>query len=251
MHQHDAVSHAHGFHLVVGDVDHRQAERALELAQFGAHLGTQLGIEVAERLVHQADRMMRDDGAGQRHALPLAARQLARLAREQLVQPEHVGGLLEPRRLLVARQLARAQAEHDVLAHAQVRKQRVRLEHHAQVALGGVHIGHVRAIEPDPPAARPVQAGNQPQQRGLAAARGAEQRDELAARHVEVDAAEHVVLAEALLQVVESQVGHGCFVGVGVGVGVGESVSRYEASRPRARTARAGPRRRRCGLPRR
>ena len=53
-----------------------------------------------------------------------------------------------------------------------------------------------------------LEAGDDPQQRGLAAARGAEQHDELAVGDVEVDALEHVGLAEGLADLVDLELGH-------------------------------------------
>ena len=83
----DLLDHAHIHHdhpvgdgerllLVVRDVDRGDVEPALQLAQLDAHLGPQLGIEVAERLVEQHHGRREGDGAGQRHALLLAAGEL-------------------------------------------------------------------------------------------------------------------------------------------------------------------------------
>jgi hypothetical protein len=70
------VGHGHGLDLVMGDIDHGQPEPLLQVADLDAHLRAQLGVEIGQRLVHQADRALRDDGARQRHALLLAAGKL-------------------------------------------------------------------------------------------------------------------------------------------------------------------------------
>src|SRR3954454_4387643 len=54
---------------------------------------------------------------------------LAGRAAHQRVQPEHGPELADPARDLVARRMALAQAEGEVLAHGHVRVQRVVLEH--------------------------------------------------------------------------------------------------------------------------
>jgi len=67
-----------------------------------------------------------------------------------------------------------AQAEAHVVAHGQVRKQRVVLEHHADAALLGWQLllaaGHQRAVQPDLTRGQRLKAGNGAQHRGLAAA---------------------------------------------------------------------------------
>ena len=80
----DPIGHGHGLGLVVGDIDHGHAEPLLQAADFGAHLVTQLGVEIRQGLVHQADGRLRDDGAPEGDALALAAGQLGRLALEQV-----------------------------------------------------------------------------------------------------------------------------------------------------------------------
>ena len=66
--------------------------------------------------------------------------------------------------------------------------------------------GDVRDVDPveqDAPARRALEAGDHPQRRRLPAAGRAEQREELARRHVEVDAVDRDVVAELLAQLLE------------------------------------------------
>ena len=84
-----------------------------------------------------------------------------------------------------------------------MREQAVGLEHHAHVAPAGRHVGDVAAIEQDAAGIQPLQPGERAQRRGLAAARGAEQRDQLARRQIERQAVERADLAEAATQLDE------------------------------------------------
>ena len=59
------------------------------------------------------------------------------------------------------------------------------------------------------PAGRLLEAGDHPQQRGLAAAGRAEQADEGAVRHAEVDVVDGLEVAELLGDVLDCQSGHG------------------------------------------
>ena len=61
----------------------------------GAHLAAKLGVEVRERLVEEKALGIAHDGAADRDALPLPARQRLRLAIEHLVDAQNLGGLLD------------------------------------------------------------------------------------------------------------------------------------------------------------
>ena len=46
VHHCDPVGHRHGLDLIVGYVDESRLEPLMKFCQFGAHMNTQLGIEV-------------------------------------------------------------------------------------------------------------------------------------------------------------------------------------------------------------
>ena len=87
----DAVAERHRLDLVVGDVDGRDAEPLVQPRELGAHADAQLRVEVRERLVHQVRLRLAHHRAADRDALALAARQRARLAVDQLREPQHAG----------------------------------------------------------------------------------------------------------------------------------------------------------------
>jgi hypothetical protein len=84
-----------------------------------------------------------------------------------------------------------------------VREQRVALEDGVGRAPERRQAGHVVAVEQHPSLARVLEAGHHAQRGGLAAARGAQQREELAARDVELHLAHGREVAEALRDAVE------------------------------------------------
>ena len=90
-----------------------------------------------ERLVEQEGRRIAHQGAAQRHALLLAAGELARLAVEQGLELELGRGALDLLAALGPGDAALAQRVFDVLRHRHVRIERVGLEHHGEVALAG------------------------------------------------------------------------------------------------------------------
>ena len=105
--------------------------------------------------------------------------------------------------------LAHLQRKADVVGHAQGRVQRVALEHHGDVAIARRHAHHVLAADADLALGGFVQPRNDVEQRGLAAARGADQDQELAGRDVDVHLAQHfhafVALAKALVDTCDIQ----------------------------------------------
>src|SRR5262245_53808870 len=147
------------------------------------------------RIVHERPR--------ERHALALAARQLARLAPREVAEPhdlEHVAdALLELR----AVERAQARSERDVLEHRQVREQRVALEHRVHGAAVRGNPDHVHAFESENAASHVLEAADQPQQRGLAEARRAKDGEEPALADLERRAVHGDVVAVALADVLE------------------------------------------------
>ena len=107
---------------------------------------------------------------------------LRRASASQLDQLQHLGDAFPDLRLGHAFLL---QAVGDVLVDRHVGKQRVGLEHHVDRALVGRHGGHVHAVDEDAAGRRLLEAGQHAQQRRLAAAGAAENREELAAMDVE------------------------------------------------------------------
>ena len=71
----------------MGDEDERDADLALDLLQLDLHLLAELEVERAERLVEQQHLGPVHQRAGQRDPLPLAARELVRLAVAEPVEP--------------------------------------------------------------------------------------------------------------------------------------------------------------------
>ena len=135
VHDDDLVGHGHRLDLVVGDVDRGGLQPLVQVLDLGAHRDAQLGVEVRQRLVEQEHLRVAHDRAAHRHALALAARELARIAVEQVGEPEDLGRRPHPRGDLGLRRVLQHQREGHVVGDRQVRVERVVLEHHRDVAL--------------------------------------------------------------------------------------------------------------------
>jgi hypothetical protein len=147
-------------------------------------ISSRSSVEIGEAR-RAAARGFGDERAGERHALLLAAGQLPRVPGAERAETDQVQHALDARAQLGRRHRAPAKAEGDVLEHGHVREERVRLEDQPEVAAMDGHPRDVLARQHDLPAVGLDEAGDHPEERALAAARGAEKREELAGGGVE------------------------------------------------------------------
>ena len=134
-HDGDAIAERQRLVLVVRDQQRRDALVALQRADLVAQRDARPGVERGQRLVEQERARLEHQRARQRHALLLAAGELARQPVRQRRQShalQHRARAPAPLRLVDA---AHAQRIRDVLPHAHRREQRVALEHDTARAL--------------------------------------------------------------------------------------------------------------------
>ena len=198
VHDRDRVRHRQRLLLVVGHVDERDPDLALDVLQLELHRLAQLQVERAERLVEQQHRGQVDERARERDALALAARELARLGLRAVREAHELEHLPHAARDLGLCDLLAAQAEGDVLEEREMLEERVALEHRVDVAAVGRHVLDGLALEQDVALVGLLEARDHAQRRRLAAARRAEHREERPLRDVEVEALDRVLVAEAL-----------------------------------------------------
>ncbi len=151
VHDRDAARERHRLVLVVGHDDEGRAELVLQVRQLELRVLAQLLVERRERLVEQQQLRALDQRARERDALLLAARELVGLAlreRPELHQRQHLRDALADLR---RRHALLLQPVGDVLLDRHVREQRVGLEHQVDRPLVGRHVGHVDAVDEDPP----------------------------------------------------------------------------------------------------
>ena len=130
----DAVGEPQRFLLVVRDIEDCDARLLVDAADFELDLLAQLLVERRERLVHQEHRRIVDQRPGECHALLLAAGHQRRHAVLEAFEPDELQRRLDALGDLGLRPAADAKREGDVLADREMRKQRVTLEHHADIA---------------------------------------------------------------------------------------------------------------------
>ena len=203
VHDDDAVGELERFFLIVRDEHARQVNLFVQPAQPAPQLLPHFGVERAERLVEQQHLRLDGQRARERDALPLAAGELRRIAIAQIVELHELQQVRDLRCDLVVRRpmrsRAHAQPERDVLEHRHVTEQRVVLKDEADSPLAGLPVRRILAVEQHAAAVGRLEAGDDPQQRRLAAARRPEQRDELAGRTSKLTSRSAAKLPKVLL----------------------------------------------------
>ena len=180
--------------------------QALEL---DPHLHAELRVEVRQRLVEQEHLGMAHDRAADRDALPLAAGELARLALEQLLDAQDLGGFADPLGDLGLGELPHLEPEGHVVVDRHVRVQRVVLEHHRDVPVLRRQIVDVPVADGDLAGGDLLEPGDHSQGGRLAAPGWADQHDEFLVSDVEVHVLDGMDLVVLLVQVLHHHLGHG------------------------------------------
>ncbi|OIQ70522.1 hypothetical protein GALL_478660 [mine drainage metagenome] len=210
-HHAHAVGQGQRLAVVVGDVERAEAMLAHNAADEVAQFLAQSGVQIGQRLVAQQQPRTHRQRACQRHPLLLPARQRMRMAPGQVGKAhvgEHGAGAVTRLRATHA-----VQRQGDVVQRAQVRPQRVVLEHHAELALlrrqeGAASLVDHRAAKAHAATVQPFQTRHQPQQRGLARPGRAEQAENLALLQLQAEIVQRGGAAEALARGVDVQEGH-------------------------------------------
>ena len=198
LHDSDAVTDGHCLFLIVGDIHSGDAHALLGVADDAAHLDTELCVQIGKRLVHQQHVRRDDQRAGQCDALLLAAGQLVGHTVGILHDLHQVQELIRPLLDLGLVHLAVLQAEGHIVPDGEVREDGVVLEHHADVALAGVHIVDPLLIEEDVAALDGVEACDHTEKGGLAAAGGAEQGEQLPISDLQIQIRDDRIIPVAL-----------------------------------------------------
>ena len=186
-----AVRHGQRLALVMRDEHDGNAQRLLQMLDFNLHPLPQLLVQRAKRFVHQYEFRLKHQRARQRHALLLATRELRGFTVFETLQPHHGQRLGHPCLRRCPTHAAIAQRERDVLGDVHVRKQRVILEHEADIALFRRQRLHRLAVEQNMPGGGPLEAAQHHQRGGLARPGRAEQRKKLPAPDPQVQFPHH------------------------------------------------------------
>src|SRR5215468_5260124 len=185
----------------------------MQFLDFRAHLDTQFGVKIGERLVEQKDLRITHDSASHRNALTLPAGQLPWVALEQLRQAENRCRAVDALVDLTLWRAAQFHRECHVGGDCHVRVERVVLEHHGNVAFFRRHVVHDALADADLTCRDVLQAGDHSQQGRFAAAGRANQHNELPVAYRDIDAMDDTGHAEGLPYVTDCDRRHSLLPG--------------------------------------
>ena len=176
-HHHDAVGQVDRLFNRVGDKQDGLAQFLPDAQQLVLQIAPGQRVQRAKRFVHQHDRRIQRQHAGNRHPLAHAAGEVFRVAVAKVFQVQQIQQLIHRLGDVAARFLLHLQAKGDVLRHGHPRKQRVLLKHHAAIRAGAEDFF---ALDGDFARRRRLKTGHGVQQGGFAAAGRPQQADKLA-----------------------------------------------------------------------
>ena len=175
----------------MGDIDKGDAHGLLDALELVLHILPQPQIQGAQRLVQQQDLGLVDQGPGDGHPLLLAAGELGDLSVLKAPEADDVQHLLDPPVDLHGVKLGDAQAEGNVVVDVQMGEEGVALEDGVDLPAVGRQIVDLLTVKQHLARRRRQKSADDPQGRGLAAARGPQQRQKFMVVDVEIDAVQH------------------------------------------------------------
>lgn len=192
LHHGDAVGERTRFCLIMRDEDRGHAALGQQALDPPAQHGAQLRLELSHRLVEQIKIRVADQRPRQRYTLLLAARDRARIHVERILDLDQPRDRIDTARGLAVRKLLRLQRKGDVLANRERRVERVALEGHRNLAPGRRQFVDAPLAQRNRSRGHAFKTCNHAQGRGLAAARGPQERYDLALSHFHIECAHGV-----------------------------------------------------------
>ncbi len=171
IHHHNLVSESQRLGLVMGHINHGVAQLAVKVLQLGAQLPLHMRVDDRQRLIKQ-DRIdvVAHKTAAQRYLLFFVGGQPARLPVSLVGKIENLDHLADAFGDFIRGHPAVDQRKSQILAHGHRVVDDRKLENLSDIALFGLQMGYILAVEPDMALGRNQQTGNDVQQGGLAAA---------------------------------------------------------------------------------
>ncbi len=145
-----------------------------------AELCAQLGIQLRHRFVHEEQARAADEHPRHRDTLTLATRELPRPSHEQVIDRDEAGHLLDSTVDHGSFLFRQSQGETDVLCDREVRVQRAALKRHCDTTTMGIDLVHHHPVDHHLAGGGPLDTGDHPKERCLAASRRTDEHEELA-----------------------------------------------------------------------
>src|SRR5258708_3293551 len=205
----NTAAHRHGLSLVVRDIHKGCLHALVNFNDLSAHLHAQCGVEIGERLVHQEDlRILAGDGAAKGDALALATGQLFGFALQIVLQTQDFSGFIDALLNLQFGHVAQFEAKSNVVKDSHVGIESVVLENHRDIAIFGVDAVDNAVTDDNFTLGDIFQSCHHTQAGAFAAARGADQDEELFVLDVEIDVVDDLDFVEAFVDMFKLDTSH-------------------------------------------
>ena len=208
-HDGDPVGDRERLVVVVGDEQRAHPQPDEQLPQLDHQPVAQGAVERAERLVEHQEPGRRRQGAGERHPLLLAARQVPHRPPFEPRQAHQRERIVGARGGLGPAHVVGPEPERDVPDDVAVGEERVVLEHEPDVAAVGRDAGEIDAVTQHPARSERLQPGDGPQQGALAAPARPEHAHDLAVADGQVDAVDRARAVRRAVRGCDARVGDG------------------------------------------
>jgi hypothetical protein len=126
----------------MGNVDHGSVEPDVQIRKFGAHLNTELGVEVGKGLIKKEYLGITDYSPSYGDTLALAARKSLGLAVQEFLNVQNTGRFVDTAFNFVFGDFLDTETEGHVIKHGHVVIQGIIQENHGAVPVLGGHIIH-------------------------------------------------------------------------------------------------------------
>ena len=194
LHHHNPIPQENRLIHIVGYQDHGDFFLGPNILQLALQTRAGQGIQGSQWFIKQQHAGAIDQPAGNRHPLRHTSGDLMRVSVDKILQAHQFDVLTHGVAFFSAAQHRVLQTYRDVLLHVEPREQAVILKHDAALQ---PRAGDGLAIDQDPPVIFLIEPQNQAQQRGLAAAAGADNADEFAGGDVELNVVQYLQLGRA------------------------------------------------------
>jgi hypothetical protein len=181
----NAIAQFKGLFLIVSDEDGGYTEPALNVFEASSQLGANAHIESAERFVEQQHGRLIDQSARKRDSLLLASGELMGITVAQSSETYSIKEPLSPALSLFLCDLSDLQSEFDVLGNRHMAEDRIVLKNESGASFLWRKIGDIFPVKKNSSGVGSDQAGDQSEDRTLAASARAKQDEQLSVCHFE------------------------------------------------------------------
>ena len=165
----------------------------MDLRDLGTHRDTLLRVQVGERLVHQKDADLSDEGAADGNTLSLAARKSSGKTVKIVCQAQDRGGMINLLFDDIFIDALKRQAKCNIVKDRHLRIQSVTLEYHRHLSLSRAPLVGSVPVDQEIAVGNVLKACDHSKRRGFTASGRSDENDKLALLNIKIEIVNGVV----------------------------------------------------------